>query len=119
MGVHLNISRRRYQTDRRSLAAMDNSLVSTFVLFIVFIMLALVNCDESPWILQQYEVCFEGKENNFGKLRLDQDGALYALKLVYRSGSIRCIPNPTANSRWGCAGTSYGNMVGVVVTDEN
>merc|ERR1712136_203931 len=73
--------------------------------------------EESPWILQQYEVCFAAKDDKPGMFRLNQNGAVYALKLVYRSGYVGCSHMGTA-SHWGCNNSESQKSVGVLVTDD-
>ena len=72
--------------------------------------------EESPWVLQQYEVCFAAKGDKPGKFRLNQDGAVYAMKLVYRSGYVGCSGVGTA-SHWGCNNSGSQKHIGVLVTD--
>ena len=67
-----------------------NRVVAIVMAFAYFITLKSVLADEEPWVLQQYDVCFGAKGKNFGKFRLNRNGALYALKLVHRSGYVSC-----------------------------
>merc|ERR1712080_744438 len=74
-------------------------------LFVIGLLLLLVEdgenlcrdkLEEAPWVLQQFRVCFGAKDSNFGKFYVNQNGALYALKLVYHSGNVSCyVPDPT------------------------
>merc|ERR1712080_131067 len=98
-------------------------------LFVIGLLLLLVEdgenlcrdkLEEAPWVLQQFRVCFGAKDSNFGKFYVNQNGALYALKLVYHSGNVSCyVPDPTLASHWGCKHTYVASLVGVFVTDES
>lgn len=67
-------------------------------------------------------VCFHAKGERPGSFYYLGDGKLLAaMKLVYRSGTVRCVGNTAFDSRWGCYHhPSYvKNPLNVVVTDGN
>ena len=41
-----------------------------------------------------------------------------SFKLVHRSGQIRCVNDPAANSKWGCNTTHLECHLGILLTDE-
>ncbi|XP_032240166.1 uncharacterized protein LOC116619457 [Nematostella vectensis] len=66
-------------------------------------------------------VCFEGRNDRFGQLIYLGDSKLVAgIKLVYRSGVIRCVSNTAHDSHWGCHHYSsfYKYPLNVVITDK-
>ncbi|XP_032243163.2 uncharacterized protein LOC116621207 [Nematostella vectensis] len=67
-------------------------------------------------------VCFEGQGDRPGHLVYVGPGKLVgALKLVYKSGSIRCGANTAYDSRWGCYQVNGMTQfpLNVVITDEH
>lgn len=76
---------------------------------------------EGRWTkLNQIPVCFEGRGNRPGQLMYTGTGVvLGALKLKWKSGTIRCVSDQAYNSRWGChhysSFTKY--PFNVIVTD--
>ena len=54
-------------------------------------------------------VCFGARDNQYGAFNITKSGLLKKMKLVRKSGSIKCNPNDPA-SYWGCTHKSnYGN----------
>ena len=54
-------------------------------------------------------VCFEARDNKYGAFNFTKTGLLKTMKLVLKSGSIKCTPIYPA-SYWGCTnGQYYGN----------
>ena len=45
------------------------------------------------WSLQESNVCFRSKSNGFGSFSILEDGRLVAVKLVHRTGYIKCKKN--------------------------
>ncbi|XP_020917853.1 uncharacterized protein LOC110255136 [Exaiptasia diaphana] len=67
-------------------------------------------------------VCFEGRGDKPGELTYLLDGTMVgAMKLVYKSGSIRCAHSEAYKSRWGCYHFShpsiYKHPLNIIVTD--
>jgi len=53
-------------------------------------------------------VCFGARDNQYGAFNITKNGLLKTMKLVHKSGSIKCNKNEPA-SYWGCAyEPSYG-----------
>ena len=53
-------------------------------------------------------VCFGARLNQYGAFKITKSGRLKTMKLVYKSGGVRC--NPVNNpSYWGCTHPKYGN----------
>ena len=53
-------------------------------------------------------VCFGAKNNNYGAFNITKSGLLKTMKLVHKSGSVKCNKNPA--SYWGCRyAPLYGN----------
>ena len=49
------------------------------------------------------KVCFEGKGNKPGALVYEgEDALIFSMKLVHKSGRIRCAASTSYNSLWGC-----------------
>ena len=54
-------------------------------------------------------VCFGARDNHYGAFNITKTGHLKTMKLVHKSGSIKCNPNDPA-SYWGCTyAPIYGN----------
>ena len=54
-------------------------------------------------------VCFGARNNNYGAFNITKSGLLKTMKLVHKSGSIKCNTNMPA-SYWGCTyAPLYGN----------
>ncbi|XP_031560790.1 uncharacterized protein LOC116296830 [Actinia tenebrosa] len=66
-------------------------------------------------------VCFEGRNNRYGHfVNMGESKLVAAIKLVYKSGKIRCVSNVAYDSRWGCHHySSFVNYpLNVVITDQ-
>ncbi|XP_068734816.1 uncharacterized protein [Montipora capricornis] len=65
-------------------------------------------------------VCFEPKDNQYGTFNMTKTGNVKAMKLVHRSGSIKCHRR-NRDSYWGCANTDtyYESRSGVLYTYES
>ena len=68
-----------------------------------------------PIILETWQrintepVCFGARNNRYGAFNITKSGLLKTMKLVRKSGSIKCNPSDPA-SYWGCTyQSSYGN----------
>ncbi|XP_068722396.1 uncharacterized protein [Montipora capricornis] len=61
-------------------------------------------CKALYWIrLNKDEVCFGARDDSYGKFTIPSDGALFRLKLVYRSGYVTNNKNKEPfGSHWGC-----------------
>ena len=54
-------------------------------------------------------VCFGARDNKYGAFNITKTGRLKTMKLVHKSGSVKCNPNFPA-SYWGCTNAPlYGN----------
>ena len=54
-------------------------------------------------------VCFGARDHKYGAFNITKNGLLKTMKLVHKSGSIKCNPIYPA-SYWGCTnGENYGN----------
>ena len=65
-------------------------------------------------------VCFKAKDNQYGAFNMTKSGRLKTMKLVHRSGSVRCNPSYNA-SYWGCTTPVYdhGGKLMTIITDAN
>ena len=61
-------------------------------------------------------VCFGAKGNQYGSFNMTKSGRLKTMKLVHRSGWVRCNP-VTGASYWGCTHPKYGGTLMTVITD--
>ena len=71
------------------------------------------------WSLQQNDVCFGARDNEYGTFTLQSNGKLEAIKLVNKSGHVTCDKNNTIHqSYWGChQHPVVGHLVSIAVTD--
>ena len=69
-----------------------------------------LNCILGSWQkVNTGPVCFGSKDNNYGAFNVKKSGLLKTMKLVHKSGSIKCNTNRPA-SYWGCTYEPlYGN----------
>ena len=63
--------------------------------------------------LQQQNVCFGAKDDQFGNFTIKNDGRLLAVVLVHQSGYVDC--SGVGPSNWGCG----GDEISVVITDRD
>ena len=63
-------------------------------------------------------VCFGARGNKYGAFNIKKAGLLKTMKLVHKSGSIKCTPNDPA-SYWGCTNQiGYGkNGLMTIITN--
>ena len=63
-------------------------------------------------------VCFGARDNQYGSFNITKSGLLKTMKLVHKSGSIKCNPNDPA-SYWGCRyASTYGtNGLMTIITN--
>ena len=61
-------------------------------------------------------VCFGAKDNQYGAFNMTKSGRLKTMKLVHRSGLVRCNEE-TGASYWGCTWPSYGDALMTIITD--
>ncbi|XP_031562543.1 uncharacterized protein LOC116298287 [Actinia tenebrosa] len=75
--------------------------ISFGLILVVFLHTCIV---EGRWTqLNRIPVCFEGRGNRPGQLMYTGPGmVLGALKLKWKSGTIRCVSDQAYDSRWGC-----------------
>ncbi|XP_048585445.1 uncharacterized protein LOC116619641 [Nematostella vectensis] len=97
---------------------------------IIFLLLGSLCClaqgqsDADPWKkISLWPVCFEGRNDRYGFFNyLGGVPRLVAgIKLVHKSGTIRCKTDVSKNSKWGCYRHSEFKdyRLNVVVTDSN
>jgi len=70
--------------------------------------------DPDGWKLQQSNVCFGARDNQFGAFTMKQSGTLVGIKLVHKSGFVACKSGAARKSNWGCG----GGPVSIAVTDD-
>ena len=63
-------------------------------------------------------VCFGAKDNQYGSFNMTKSGRLKTMKLVHRSGLVRCN-EITGASYWGCTWPAYGDKLMTIITDAN
>ena len=64
-------------------------------------------------------VCFGSRSNQYGAFNITKTGLLKTMKLVHKSGSIKCNPNDPA-SYWGCRYVEYNqNGLLTIITKSN
>ena len=63
-------------------------------------------------------VCFGARDNNYGAFSITKTGRVKTMKLVHKSGSIRCNPDDP-ESYWGCPFTPYGNTLMTIIANAN
>ena len=65
-------------------------------------------------------VCFGARDNQYGAFNITKNGRLKTMKLVHKSGAVRCNPNYGA-SYWGCRNVrSYGkDGLMTIITNTN
>ena len=63
-------------------------------------------------------VCFGAKGNQYGAFKMTKSGRLNTMKLIYRSGSLRCNTQ-TGASYWGCTWPPYGTKLSTIITHDN
>ena len=62
-------------------------------------------------------VCFGARDNKYGAFNMTKSGLLKTMKLVHKSGSIKCNPVDPA-SYWGCSSWGYGkNGLMTIITN--
>ena len=64
-------------------------------------------------------VCFEARDNQYGAFNITKSGRLKTMKLIHKSGEVRCNPLYSA-SYWGCRNPNYGNTgLMTIITNAN
>ena len=63
-------------------------------------------------------VCFGAKNNNYGAFNITKNGVLKTMKLVRKSGSVKCNRNEPA-SYWGCTFKPYYGNYGLMTIITN
>lgn len=74
-------------------------------------------CKES-WqkINGEEPVCFGARDNLYGSFNLTKSGRVRTMKLIHRSGSVRCN-HLTSASYWACTNKAYGGNLMTIITD--
>ncbi|XP_022809306.1 uncharacterized protein LOC111346276 [Stylophora pistillata] len=74
-------------------------------------------CKES-WqkINGEKPVCFGAKDNHYGSFNMTKSGRVETMKLIHRSGSVRCN-HVTSASYWACTYKEYGENLMTIITD--
>ena len=63
-------------------------------------------------------VCFGARDNKYGAFNMTKTGRVKTMKLIHKSGSLRC--NRVDNdSYWGCANNNYANKMMTIITKAN
>ncbi|KAL9958378.1 hypothetical protein ACROYT_G035384 [Oculina patagonica] len=60
----------------------------------------LARCEENWQKLNTEPVCFGARDNQYGAFSITKSGRLKTMKLIHKSGSIKCNPDDSA-SYWG------------------
>nr|XP_058964907.1 uncharacterized protein LOC131791577 [Pocillopora verrucosa] len=63
-------------------------------------------------------ICFGAKDNQYGSFNMTKSGRMKTMKLIYRSGSVRCN-DKTISSYWGCTNVVHGENLMTIITDGN
>ncbi|KAL9966660.1 hypothetical protein ACROYT_G024771 [Oculina patagonica] len=78
----------------------------------------LARCEENWQKINTEPVCFGARDNQYGAFNITKSGRLKTMKLIRKSGSIKC--NPVYNaSYWGCNYPLYGKTLTTIVTNTN
>ncbi len=85
-------------------------------MFFFFLILEL----ESWQKINTEPVCFGARDGQYGAFNITKSGRLKTMKLIHKSGSIKCNPNEDA-SYWGCryAGSYGNNGLLTIITNAN
>ncbi|KAL9958366.1 hypothetical protein ACROYT_G035372 [Oculina patagonica] len=69
----------------------------------------LARCEENWQKINTEPVCFGARDAKYGAFNITKSGRIKTMKLVHKSGSIKCSPDYSA-SYWGCRNSgAYGN----------
>ncbi|KAL9958345.1 hypothetical protein ACROYT_G035350 [Oculina patagonica] len=68
----------------------------------------LARCEGNWQKINKEPVCFGAREDQYGAFNITKSGRLKTMKLIHKSGSIKCNPLYPA-SYWGCSNPNYGN----------
>ena len=61
-------------------------------------------------------VCFGARDNKYGAFNMTKTGRVKTMKLVHKSGSVKCSEN--AHSYWGCGADNYAkNELMTIITN--
>lgn len=73
---------------------------------------------EGSWqkVNGEYSICFGAKDNQYGSVTIPKSGRLRAMKLIRKSGSVRCN-HVTGSSFWGCTYRAYNGTLSTIITD--
>ena len=64
-------------------------------------------------------VCFGAGGDQYGSFNITKSGRLKAMKLIHKSGEVRCSSSYSA-SYWGCRNPGYGNHgLMTIITNAN
>lgn len=75
-------------------------------------------CEENWQKINTEPVCFGSPDDNYGAFNITKTGPVKKMKLVRKSGSIKCNPNKT-ESYWGCTFQSYYGSNGLMTIITN
>ena len=98
----------------RSLPDEDLRNVDCFNLKFLF----FINFIIGSWqkVNGEYSICFGVKDNQYGSVTIPKSGRLRAMKLIRKSGSVRCN-HVTGSSFWGCTYRAYNGTLSTIITD--
>ena len=89
-------------------------MMMMIIIIIIIITFFISNVFSLKFILENWQkintnpVCFKGRGGKYGVFYISKSGLLKTMKLVRKSGSIKCNPNDPA-SYWGCTYRGYKN----------
>ncbi|KAL9958395.1 hypothetical protein ACROYT_G035401 [Oculina patagonica] len=78
----------------------------------------LAPCEESWQKINTEPVCFGAQDNKYGAFNITKSGRLKTMKLIHKSGSIKCSPDLSA-SYWGCRNSAYKGNNGLMTIISN
>jgi len=93
----------------------------TILGFLVLLLVTLLSTDTigsaKVWQLQQGDVCFGTRDNQYGRFTMKNGGLLQGMKLVHKSGYVSCTTTDAYNSNWGCGGYSWpADRISIAIT---
>ncbi|XP_068673764.1 uncharacterized protein [Montipora foliosa] len=76
----------------------------------------LANCEDYWQKINIGPVCFGARGDTYGNLIITKTGLIRTMKLVHKSGTIRCNPN-TTDSYWTCMSDLYTHKLMTIITN--
>ncbi|KAL9958362.1 hypothetical protein ACROYT_G035368 [Oculina patagonica] len=79
----------------------------------------LASCEKNWQKINTEPVCFGALGNQYGAFNITKSGCLKRMKLIYKSGEVKCNPVDGA-SYWGCRHPTYDkNSLMTIITNAN